>query len=70
MEFGQLITKRRSIRKFKNDVVPKELLENILEACRWAPSAGNLQPWHIIVVTDIDVKTRIAETCTKYSREH
>jgi nitroreductase len=70
MEFKELITKRRSIRKFKKDAVPEKLLKNILEACRWAPSAGNSQPWHIIVVTENDVKTRIAETCTKYSREH
>lgn len=70
MEFGELITKRRSIRKFMKDTVPEKLLKNILEACRWAPSAGNSQPWHIIVVTEPDVKTRIAETCTKYSREH
>jgi nitroreductase len=68
-EFGELIAKRRSIRKFKKDAVPEKLLRNILEACRWAPSAGNSQPWHIIIVTDVDVKTRIAETCTKYSRK-
>jgi nitroreductase len=70
MEFKELITKRRSIRKFKKDAISEELLKNILEACRWAPSAGNSQPWHVIVVTENDVKTRIAETCTKYSREH
>ena len=70
MEFGELVIKRRSIRKFKKDAIPRKPLEDILEACRWAPSAGNSQPWHIIVVTDPDVKTRIAETCTKYSREH
>ena len=70
MEFGELITKRRTIRKFRKDVVPEKLLRNVLEACRWAPSAGNSQPWHIIVITDLDVKTRIAEICTKYSRKH
>jgi nitroreductase len=70
LEFEELIIKRRSIRKFKKDAVPDKLIRKILEACRWAPSAGNSQPWHIIVITDNDVKTRIAETCTKYSREH
>jgi nitroreductase len=70
MEFEELITKRRSIRKFKKEAVSEKLLKTILEACRWAPSAGNSQPWHIIVVREHDVKTRIAGVCTRYSREH
>jgi len=70
MEFKELVVERRSVRKLKRDAIPEKFLNGILEACRWAPSAGNSQPWHIVVVTESDVKARIAETCTRYSREH
>jgi nitroreductase len=70
VEFGELVVKRRSIRKFKKEAVPESLLNYILEGGRWAPSAGNSQPWHFIVVTHDVTKARIAETCTKYSKEH
>jgi nitroreductase len=56
LEFKEVVTKRRSIRKFLEDDISKEALVNIPEAGRFAPSAGNCQPWHFIVVTNIDVK--------------
>ena len=43
---------RRSVRKFKNDQVSEEVLKNILEAGRQAPSATNNQPWHFVIATD------------------
>jgi nitroreductase len=43
LEFKEVIAKRRSIRKFLKDDIPKEALVNVLEAGRWAPSAGNCQ---------------------------
>lgn len=52
-----VILKRRSIRRYKPDKIPKKVLENILNAGRLAPSAGNRQPWHFIVITDQE-KTR------------
>jgi len=69
MDFNEVVVKRRSVRKFKQDPVPKEVLNRILEAGRWAPSAGNSQPWRFIVVTDVNVKERISETCTRFSRK-
>ena len=51
-----MILKRRSIRKFKADAVGRERLEKLLEAARWAPSAGNLQPWGFGVVTSAAVR--------------
>jgi nitroreductase len=47
-----LILSRRSVRKFKNEVVSEEVLNNILEAGRLAPSATNNQPWYFVVVRD------------------
>jgi nitroreductase len=69
MNFGEVVVKRRSIRKFKEDPVPEKALGKVLEAGRWAPSAGNCQPWHFIVVTDAEVKKRIAGVCTEFSRK-
>jgi nitroreductase len=69
MDFYEVVLKRRSIRKFKEEPVPEKLLNKVLEAGRWAPSAGNTQPWRFILVTDADVKKRIADVCTEFSRK-
>jgi nitroreductase len=69
MEFFDVVLKRRSIRKFTEDKVPAEVLNRVLEAGRWAPSGANRQPWRFIVVTEPDVKAKIADVCTEYSRK-
>ena len=48
--FLDLAEKRRSVRAYKPDEVPEELLQTVLEAGRLAPSACNKQPWRFIVV--------------------
>lgn len=45
-----LMRKRRSIRKYKPDPVPREVLERVLEAATWAPSGKNLQNWRFFVL--------------------
>ena len=50
MEVSQAILERRSIRKFKEDSVSRELLNKILEAGTLAPSGKNKQPWKFYVV--------------------
>ena len=46
------ILTRRSIRKFKNEPVSEEVMDNILEAGRRSPSATNNQPWHFVIARD------------------
>lgn len=46
------ILERRSVRKYKDRQVPEDLVRRILEAGRYAPSAGNCQPWKFLVVRD------------------
>lgn len=46
------IYERRSIRSFKKGKVGDELIVKVLDAARWAPSGGNIQPWRFIVVKD------------------
>lgn len=52
MEFLKVVKNRRSVRKYKNIKIQKNIIEDILEAGRWAPSAHNLQPWKFVVVED------------------
>ncbi|MGB9936526.1 MAG: nitroreductase family protein [Methanobacterium sp.] len=59
MELLEAITKRRSIRKFKDKIPDDELIEKIVEAGIWAPSAGDLQSWDAIIVKDQNTKVKI-----------
>ena len=52
MQTLEAIFTRRSIREYKLQPVPDELVQGLLEAAMQAPSAGNQQPWHFIIVTD------------------
>ena len=52
MDLMKILRIRRSIRRFKSDPVPKEDIEAILEAMRYAPSAMNAQSWEYLVITD------------------
>lgn len=63
MDALQAIMERRSIRQYRPEPIPPEDLQRILEACRQAPSAGNRQPWHFVVVGDPDCKARLAQAC-------
>jgi nitroreductase/NAD-dependent dihydropyrimidine dehydrogenase PreA subunit len=46
------VLQRRSVRNFTDEPVPDHLIRRVLEAGRFAPSAGNCQPWQFIVITD------------------
>jgi nitroreductase len=59
MEFMDLVLKRRSIRKYKPEPVPKEDIEYVLEAARQAPSWANRQCWRYIVVSDEATRKKI-----------
>lgn len=61
LEILEAIRRRRSIRRYRPVKVPKRVVETILDAARWAPSAHNAQPWRFIVISDPEVKRRVAE---------
>jgi nitroreductase len=56
-----LLRSIRSIRAYQDKPIPQDLLLQILEAGRWAPTGANLQPWHFIVVTDQEMRRQIGE---------
>lgn len=64
MEFSKLVKKRRSIHHFTADEVSHEDLTYILEAARWAPSAGNSQPWRFIIIRKSENIHKVWETTT------
>ena len=63
---------RRSIRKFAPDDVPDEMIEQMLEAARLAPSGSNRQPWCFMVVKDQESKQALCRMCAEQSssRKH
>jgi nitroreductase len=50
MDVKDAIEKRKSIRKFKEKEVPDEVIKEVIDAARQAPSGHNLQSWHFVVV--------------------
>jgi nitroreductase len=56
MELLKAIRERRSVRKYRNDPVPDEILAEILEAARRSPSWANTQVWRFIVVKEQKIK--------------
>ncbi|HRD01798.1 MAG TPA: nitroreductase family protein [Candidatus Saccharicenans sp.] len=66
MEFSEVIRQRYSVRSYRPDPVPEDKLSRLLEAARLAPSASNLQPFKIMVIS---TKGREAELRHIYARD-
>lgn len=54
---------RRSIRKYSDKPIEKQVIETLLKAGMQAPSAGNQQPWEFLVVQDRDELLKLSEVC-------
>ena len=65
MDIMQCIKTRRTIRKFKDEFVPWDKLVVVVEAARYAPSAGNLQNWKIVLIKEDAIKAKIARACVE-----
>ena len=63
MDVMETIKNRRSIRKYKAKEIPQEVLLQVLEAARLAPSGANRQPFQLIVVTDPEKKKGLVPLC-------
>ena len=59
--FLELIKTRRSVKTYLPKEIPEASILSVLEAARWAPSAHNAQPWRFIVITENDMKRRLAQ---------
>lgn len=71
-EVEELIYRRRSVRVYKNKQVPEYVIRRLLEAARFAPSAGNGQTWKFIVIQDPEmlkeIEADILSVCRKISK--
>ncbi|MRR36440.1 hypothetical protein EG829_17565, partial [bacterium] len=62
----KVLYNRRSVRVYKQDPVPKELINRVIEAGRFAPSAGNCQGWKFVVVTDKQLMEDLSVSTMKF----
>ena len=63
------LNRRRTVRDFSAEAVPREVIENCLKVANTAPSGANMQPWHFSVISDPDVKRRVREAAEAEERE-
>ena len=61
MDAIQAILTRRSIRKYTSKAVSEEMVTQLLEAAMSAPSAGNQQPWHFVVLNDHAIMDQVSK---------
>jgi nitroreductase len=61
MELLEAIKGRRSIRAYKKQNVPEEIVEKLIDAASYAPSAGNIQPWKFVIVRKPAVKKELVK---------
>lgn len=70
MELAEVMRTTPATRTFTDEGVPDEVLHRILDHARFAPSGGNRQGWHVIVVKDAETRTRIRELYQLSWREY
>lgn len=70
MTFLELARNRRSVRKFKDEPVEAELLKQVLEAARAAPTAANMQPVRLIVVQSSEAKEKLSHAANCYAHRY
>ncbi|MCW4021865.1 MAG: nitroreductase family protein [archaeon] len=66
MSMIEVISSRRSIRKYENKEIPKQVLDQILEAGRQSPSAMNKQPYRFVVVTKSELKKEMKAIFSRF----
>lgn len=59
MDIFEIIKTRRSIREYKNKPIPKEVLQKLVDAARFAPTARKVEPWEFVVITESDTLKKL-----------
>jgi nitroreductase len=60
LDVFEAIRKRRSIRAYTKEDVSEDEVEKLIDAARWAPSAGNIQPWEFIIIRNAETKRKLS----------
>ncbi len=63
MELDSVFLSRHSFREYQDKDISHEIISEILDAAKYAPSAGNMQNWNFIVIRDKKKMTKLAEAC-------
>jgi iodotyrosine deiodinase len=67
--FYEEVKRRRTVREFSNQSVPREVIEHAILAAGTAPNGANMQPWQFVVVSDASVKKQIRAAAEKEELE-
>ena len=67
--FRAEMERRRTVREYSDEPVPREIVEEAIRAAGRAPSGANMQPWHFAVVQSADVKRQIREAAEREERK-
>ena len=65
MDVNDAVRTRLTVREYKSDPVPDEVVHKLLEAGRLAPSSQNLQPWHFVVIRNGATIRQLGELATQ-----
>ena len=68
-QFYEDIRRRRTVREFSSEPVPRKIIENCILAAGTAPNGANKQPWHFAVISDPDMKAKIRVAAEKEEKE-
>lgn len=68
-EFYSDLQRRRTVRDFSNKPVSTEVIENCIKAAGTAPSGANMQPWHFVVVSNQEIKSKIRIAAEEEEKE-
>jgi len=63
--FYHKLDRRRTVRDFSNEPVPREIIENCLLSAGTAPSGANIQPWQFVIVSDAKTKQDVRNAAEK-----
>ena len=66
--FRGAMARRRTVRDFSSDPVPRSVIEDCIMTASGAPSGANQQPWHFVAISDPDIKTRIRAAAEEEER--
>ena len=69
MSVIEIILSRRSIRRYEDTKIPKDVLDQIIDSGRQSPSAANKQPYHFVVVEDSELKQQMSGMFSRFLKK-
>jgi len=67
--FFENLSARRTIRNFSDKPIPRDVIEKCIKTAGTAPSGANMQPWHFVLISDLEIKRKIRIAAEKEEKE-